>query len=289
MNKNIFVNTIPHSGTHLITSILDKLHFRHAKILARLYIKKPFLRRNIKAGINWRTSTEIGNYFRFLSNREVLVSVSSPRLAKSGVVIDTLSKMKDYEYLIGHMPFSEEGDKIVRNHVSKTITIVRDPRDMALSMLRHIAERPRHLNHFYLFNKLQTNSERFCALIYGFDNKFSRHVGLVQMYDSMLHWKKCDHNLTVKFEDIVGVKGGGKEDKQLNTLKKIVNHIELPNSFSDYEITNIGINAFGKTTTFRNGQIGKWRDTLSSIEKDVCKQQIQSHLVNLGYEKDNNW
>ena len=63
----------------------------------------------------------------------------------------------------------------------------------------------------------------------------------------------------------------------------------MPNSFSDTEITNIGINSFGKTTTFRSGQIGKWRDILSSTERDVCKKQLQSHLINLGYEKDNNW
>ena len=95
LKRNIFVNTIPHSGTHLVTAILDQLNYKHTQLSNKFYSKKPYYRRKQKAGINWRTSTEIGNYLRFFSNHEILVSVASPRAAKASVVANLLSKVQN--------------------------------------------------------------------------------------------------------------------------------------------------------------------------------------------------
>ena len=155
MSNNIFVNTIPHSGTHLVTAILDQMGYKHTQLFNRFYSKKPFFRRWQRAGINWRTSTDLWNYIHFFANVEVPVSVASPRMAKSSVVGNLFSKVSGKEYIIGHMPYSDGGKCLVEKYISKTITIVRDPRDMALSMLSHIRERPLHMAYSYLFNQIQ--------------------------------------------------------------------------------------------------------------------------------------
>ena len=67
-----------------------------------------------KSGINWRTSIAIGNYVRYFSKDEVPVSVASPRMAKSGVVANLLYAARDGQYKIGHMPYSEEGNKLIQ-------------------------------------------------------------------------------------------------------------------------------------------------------------------------------
>jgi sulfotransferase 6B1 len=289
MNRNIFVNTIPHSGTHLVTALLDQLDYKHTQLFNRFYSKRPFYRRWQKAGINWRTSTEIGNYFRYFSDNEIPVSVASPRMAKTGVVINLLSKVKGGEYIIGHVPYSKEGSKVIEQYIAKTITIIRDPRDMALSMLNHISARPAHMAHNYLFGVLLTDSERLEAVVNGYKNQYGSLAGLSNMYRSMLLWKKECNNITLKFEDLVGAKGGGRNDVQFNAIKTIIEHIELPNEITDENIVNIGLESFGKSSTFRKGKIGRWRSAFNVEDKKVCKQSINDLLIELNYESSNEW
>ena len=287
--ENVFVNTIPHSGTHLVAAILDQLNYRHTQIFNKFYSKKPYYRRRQKAGINWRTSTEIGNYLRFFSNHEILVSVASPRVAKAGVVANLLSKVQNHEYIIGHMPYSKEGDRIVCQFIDKTITIIRDPRDMAISMLSHIGERPTHMAHHYLFNVLSTNSERLEAVVLGYNNQYGSLTGVLNMYNSMLKWGDRDHNLTLKFEDLVGEKGGGKNNAQFDAINRMVKHLGLMDMVDDRSIVSIGVDSFGKTSTFRKGMIGKWNNVFNSADKSMVRESLGGLLVRLDYESDNEW
>ena len=66
----------------------------------------------------------------YFSKDEIPVSVASPRMAKSGVVTNLLSSARDGEYIISHMPYSEKGNELVHKHISKTITIIPDLRDI---------------------------------------------------------------------------------------------------------------------------------------------------------------
>ena len=52
-------------------------------------------------------------------------------MAKSGVVTNLLSSARDCEYIIDHMPYSAKGNELVHKYILKTITIIRDLRDMA--------------------------------------------------------------------------------------------------------------------------------------------------------------
>lgn len=289
MKNNIFVNTIPHSGTHLVTAVLDQMGYSHTQLFNRFYTKRPFFRRWQRAGINWRTSTDLGNYVPYLSKDEVPVSVANPRMAKTGVVGSLLGRIKPGQYIIGHMPYSDAGNKLVQKHISKNITIIRDPRDMALSMLSHIRERPLHMAHSYLYSNLQTDSERLFAVVHGYNNEFGRLVGLESMYRSMLPWGDEQDNITLKFEDLVGEKGGGQDDRQHSVIKKILNHIEPTNQVTDKHIAFMGSESFGKTTTFRKGQIGRWVSVLDEKDKGLFKESINDLLIELHYESNSDW
>lgn len=289
MKNNIFVNTIPHSGTHLVTAFLDQMGYSHAELYNRFYTKKPYYRRWQRAGINWRTSTDLGNHIRFFSKTEIPVSVASPRMAKSGMVASLLSKIDQDKYIIGHMPFSEAGNTLVKEYIAKTITIIRDPRDMALSMLNHIRERTSHMAHAYLFSHLQNEGQRLIALVNGYDNSYGRLVGLERMYRSMLPWKNTDQNMILRFEDLVGEKGGGQNSLQFDAVQKIINHIETTTQYTNEKILSMGSASFGKTTTFRKGQIGRWAEILNEKDKDLFKNTINDLLIELNYESNLDW
>lgn len=289
MKKNVFVNSIPHSGTHLVTALLDQMGYTHTELFNRIYTRKPFFRRWQRAGINWRTSTALGNYLRYFSKDEVSVSVGSPRMAKSGVVANLLSEAQEGEYIIGHMPFSEQANKLIQKYILKTITIIRDPRDMALSMLSHIKERPSHMAHTYLYSQLKTKNERLMAVVNGYDNEFGSLAGLEAMYRSMLLWGNQSGCILLKFEDLVGEQGGGDNSIQYDVIKSVINHLELVEQMSDEKILAMGFESFGKTTTFRKGQIGKWNELLDEKDKALFKGTLNNLLVELNYETGSNW
>ena len=97
--SNIFVNTVPHSGTHLVTTILDSLGYKHANIKNKFYTVRPYFRRIQKAGINWRSSKELGNYIPLFEKKTVLVSVASPRLVKPSLMTKTFSNVGNKQYI----------------------------------------------------------------------------------------------------------------------------------------------------------------------------------------------
>ena len=68
-----------------------------------------------------------------------------------------------------------------KKYVDISITIIRDPRDMIFSMLRHIKERRQHHGFHYLFNVLTNDTDRFFAIAEGYENSFEK----------MMASKKC--------------------------------------------------------------------------------------------------
>jgi hypothetical protein len=93
--------------------------------------------------------------------------------------------------------------------------------------------------------------------------------------------------LVTRFEELVGEKGGGSDRLQRETLLKIVNHLHLTRSKEI--LKEIKETLFGSTVTFRKGQIGEWKTHFKQIHKDAFKEKYGDLLIEMGYEKDNNW
>ena len=73
----VIVNSVPHSCNHLVTNVLSCLGYNHSIINFTFYAVKPCFRRNQKAGIDWRTTRQLGNIARWrseLSAEEKLLS-----------------------------------------------------------------------------------------------------------------------------------------------------------------------------------------------------------------------
>ena len=287
--NNIFINTIPHSGTHLVTTIVESLGYEHAIINNKFYTVKPYFRRRQKAGINWRQSKEIGSPFTLYEPKTVLVSVASPRLVKPSVIKNMLTKVLDGQYVIGHMPYSDDGKEVIEKNIKKTITIIRDPRDMAISMINHSRTRSLHHAHNYLFNELSNEGERLEAILLGYKNQYGSLIGIKKMYKSMLQWKNQNNNLTIKFEDLVGEKGGGSLKQQIASIRAIINHLELTDNISEEMISDIAKNSFGVSGTFRKGKIGGWKNIFTPQDIDSYKAIISDLLIDTDYESDKNW
>lgn len=292
ITKRLFLNTIPHCGTHLLVTILEMLGMCHATSkkfrISRFRIIRPV---EEKIRLHWRTSLTFRNIGARFSSRSVKVSVGSPRPVKFGIVKNLLNQAKRGEFILGHVPYSEQILKHLEMNNYKGIFLLRDPRDVCVSMLNHIRTKPHHMAYDYLFQRLSNDEERMAAVIKGFDrnNKERGLIGINKMYRSMLPWAKNEPIfLPLKFEDIVGPRGGGDLSRQRQGIIDILKLLDFYNIGIDVA-DQLGESVFGKGLTFRSGRIGKWENTFSPAMKAFFKENTGDLLYALGYETSADW
>ena len=280
----VLINTIPHCGTHLVSSILETIGYRHSTYRKFGLIKT-------KVGLNWRLSEKISNFLPKNFDNSIHVSVASPKLVRFGIVKSSLNKVNFGEYALSHIPFDKKFKEYLLNHGWKCFFILRDPRDMCLSMLKHIESRPNHFGHMYLFNKLQSNSDRIEAIVKGFINEKNRKfIGINKMYSAMLSWSENSNFVFLKYEELVGKKGNGKILSQSNSIKKIFGNLNYKEKNLDTKFLQyVGNESYGKSTTFRKGKIGNWKEIFTEKDVMVFKKYTNKLLMSLGYEKNSKW
>lgn len=203
----------------------------------------------------------------------------------------TLTFVKASHFLLSHTPHNKPFEKYLIDNHWKAISIIRDPRAMCLSMINHVRARPHNYAYNYLFNQLQKDSQRIKAILQGFNdvNGCRGIISLNEMFRSMLAWRNTKNFLTIRFEDLVGSKGGGEVQLQKQTIVNILNHLGVTVTSEDSLVAWIGEHSFGKTGTFRSGQIAGWRKVFSKMDIDLFKSMAGDLLIELGYEKDHSW
>ncbi len=280
--KKILVNTVPHSGTHFLTSLLENLGYEHAIYRNKLYFGTPYYRRGQKAAINWRTANLLGEKFRLFEHKNIPVSVSAPVKITKSTYKNSFKVLVPGKFLMGHVPYSKIAEEVHQSTIDLSLTIVRDPRDMIFSMLRHVRERPQHHAFNYLYKTLKTDIQRFFAIAEGYENPQGRMVGLEQMISSMLDWQVCSNNLCVRFEEIIGPSGGGTFISQQKVIEEILKFID--EDAPQNNLQNLADNTFGKSSTFRKGQSYGWKNVLSENDNKYFEEKYSSTLLRMGYE-----
>lgn len=181
----------------------------------------------------------------------------------------------------GHAAYSDTLLEILRRQDIRTIQIIRDPRDIALSYARWISTRRDEYWHETL-NAL-TEEERIGQLIKGFKSKVGNFDSLATVLDRSQGWLNHPDVLVIRFEHLVGEQGGGDRAAQLKEIEKVVNWLGISNVETNIE--QLASQLFGGTKTFNTGQVGKWRKVftpahLSDFQKVVGPARMQEW----GYE-----
>jgi hypothetical protein len=184
-----------------------------------------------------------------------------------------------------HEPYSKEIENYLQENKYKIICIARDPRDRTVSLLNWIYRcSEESLGSYYeirqSYTKKYTRSELLSLLITDLNP-------VDQVYKKYYGWLHSPICLTVRFEDLVGSKGGGSDLEQIRTVKKIADFLEV--ALSDEQIKNICSNLFGGTWTFKEGLLGSWRKEFREEDKNKFKQYAQETLKLWAYEQDELW
>jgi len=189
-----------------------------------------------------------------------------------------IPKITNKKFLLGHSPYSKNLETKLAKENYKVFLIYRDPRDQVISHAKWILENSEHY--------AMCDHQKKCPLPLDAIIDILIEKDLKNRFNLYLEWFKSPIVCPIKFENLVGPQGGGNLSLQKNEIKKICNHIKID---CKKNIDSCIKQLFGNTLTFRGGQIGKWKKILTQQQKDNIKKYAGELIINLGYEKDNNW
>lgn len=272
--KGFLVNSLPKSGTHLLSKAITLLLGNHSN---RLHISRYTINQFPLPSSN--------------DDRLVPIGIDSPFLISSETIqkyILNISKSHGI-YATCHIPFCFETSDLIRNYKVKTLLILRDPRDIVISHAKYIKNKKDHFLHA-LYNTF-TEEECIEKSITGFkrdDNSGSEILlSISERIHSIKPWMEESYNYTTSFERLIGSRGGGSDEAQLQELRNINHHLGI--HYRPKDLSYVATNLFGGTVTFRKGSIGNWRNCFSKNHKELFKDLCGQALIDLGYECDFDW
>lgn len=284
----ILINSLPKSGTHLLAKYVDLLGKKSRRDIILSYSTLWF-------GIN-----PLRNIYRLVvrhcffmrKKRGVNVDIySNKEKAMLSFIKKEISKASDGDYVLSHLPYSKKLADLFFKEDYKVIHIVRNPRDVALSFVNYSIK-----NDFWyadVLKKYKTTQEQIIAFLKGIKKRFFIAKGfyafqfnavanLRQGVENCSGWLQDERVCFVRFEDLIGPKGGGDSAIQDKTIIKILDYLEI--EASEDVVKNIKDNIFDrKSNTFSKGQIDSWKEVFDESVEKVYKKEIAEKAKMFGY------
>jgi hypothetical protein len=272
----VVANSVPKSGTNLLSRLLVLLGLEQKR---RLWIH-PRL-------VSGRFSP-IRQFFRAREPEKVTVGVVSPQQIGRRWLARRLSRVPNGCFVNAHCIYTPELAELFRGEGLKTVCLLRDPRDLALSQMHYLKNNPpKNFSAHEAFMALSSDHERLLVCIRGGDLGGRKLQSLDQRYRQFLGWEQDEGAVVVKFEDLVGPRGGGSAKVQRRAVERVAMHVGIP--VNERTMRLVEENLFGVGRTFRKGQIGGWREEFSPEHEQAAKEVAGPLLVELGYEAGPNW
>jgi len=172
----------------------------------------------------------------------------------------------------------------------KLLSIVRDPRDQLISLIffehrtgNYVADAP-----FFLpkrkpaLKKEDVQNLLDLILLHNYWPYNGHHMTL-ERQNTLAYLG--ENALLVRFEDLVGARGGGSEEAQTQTIRQLA--LFLGMSIDDDSICYIANHLFGQTWSFRSGKIGEWKLYFTEEHRRAFNKHYGYILENLNYSFEN--
>jgi hypothetical protein len=281
-NHRLFLNSMPKSGTHLLTQVVTLLGYKDCgvhdaiwpKVKDRLGLGAPIVLAHLRVKRNWaRRFAALGNQ----DGQTIPFDVTMPVHTPVSLAERWLRAIPPGHYLSGHVPWTTATASLMRTAGLKHLIIIRDPRDVLVSFV-HFVLRPEH-NLSQDFAGLSADERVRLALAGGRGPRSGfQIVGLRDAFASIMAWQREPDVLFVRFEALIGARGDGSSAEQQASVRAICQHLAL--AHDDSLIEQVCLRAFDtNAATFRRGKIGSWRDELTTDQIDWANQCFGSLLA----------
>ena len=283
----LLVNSMPKSGTFLLRKVVELLGFRHyAKrkgAIGRMWYDKGF---GMPVDLN-HESVHSRLEYRFqrlyAPAEKILVGVTSPIEVSAKLFHRWMGALPPGSYILGHIPWCPAARDILTELGMKHILIIRDPRDVYVSFLQYVLKPSHELS--ASFGRMSPDERTAMVLDGGFAGPGGRRIaGVSETLRSIEKWKSSVECLIVKFENLVGEKGGGSKEAQVEECLKIAEHLGI--EINRRNLPELCDQFFDTSSpTFRRGRAGAWKNEISSAALKRQNDLTHDFLREFEYER----
>lgn len=187
-------------------------------------------------------------------------------------------------YVQAHLSHSPEAAALLQSLDYKHVLIIRDPRDVVVSLVRFEMSH-RYLSRHDYFSSLPDDETRLTAAIQGTGRPGAQDIG--ERTRDYVRWQSTDC-CVVRYERLVGSAGGGDPAAQRAEVRRIFEHVGVGRT--DDQIAEIADNLYSREArTFRKGAIHDWPNHFTPEHKEMFKTCAGDLLIDMGYERDYDW
>lgn len=190
-----------------------------------------------------------------------------------------IHRLKPGAVVAAHLPAHSDLLDALEESDVKVLLMVRDPRDQLVSYVNYVTRMDfTHPAHKYFAN-LPNDSVRLLAAINGVEGIKSPASEMLERFSG---WLQSDA-MIVRFEDLIGSKGGGSDVKQLEVVVEIANFIGI--ELSHEQALRVCDAIYAPTAlTFRAPQINGWRSSFKDEHIAALSAQCGDLMRQYGYE-----
>lgn len=270
----VIINSLPKSGTHLLGRLVDLLGFVEQKSgltgnILRETHRNPIL--NITKRKRRAKGQEDGLW--------IDLDIKSNLVAKTWLR-KLLRRIPDGGYICGHLPYTEELSEFLRIHGFQIVHITRDPRDVLVSYINF----QRNKEKFPFHSEFKSIPDNSCIMrvLEGGQKNGIVAAPLKDRLANSIGWLSDKGVVALKFEQLIGHKGGGSDFDQLKAIEAVINHLGL--KVKRERAVFLGERVFDrKSETFHKGLIGQWETFLNAEQKSMITTQIGNEIKEMGY------
>ena len=265
MNK-AFVNSLPKAGTHLLEKCLELFG----------YSKRGHLGASLIVGKDIRS--RIRNVLLTPRGKSYKIGIDSPVDLDMNKIVKKLKKINSNQFYTGHIGYKDDLLRKILELNFRPIVVVRDPRAVLASFVPYVIKNRQHIMHESFISMVE--QEQYLNAFKGYKTQSAELLPLRTRCEALDSWIKSKNVLKIRFEDIVGTKGGGSGSKQRKTLEHICDWLDAPRNMVQF----VSDNLFGPgKNTFRKGQIDSWRFELPEGIIDSSSEELRDILNEWGY------
>jgi hypothetical protein len=198
------------------------------------------------------------------------------------VILHKLKSLDSKHYMFSHLTYSNKLAQFLTHLKYHVFFVYRDPRGQVASLAKWWIKMGHGIDGNLNETILSLLQE---SRLYQF--RWQNITDIKTLYLEFMPWALNPNFCTVRFEDLVGEQGGGSAEKQFETVRRIAKYLGLKRTTQ--EIQFICNQLFGGTSTFSQGQIDGWKAYFTGKHKRIFKKIAGNLLIELEYEKDNNW
>jgi Sulfotransferase domain len=272
MGPRIIINSLPKAGTNLVSKLLDLAGLQWNRVC---FDSRLILRANPVTRF-WRKVSQC-------RGDEVIVGIGAPVSVPLRFIDKSFAALQPNQFIKAHVGYTTAIVRVAEKHGIVPIVVIRDPRDVIVSQVHYVLSTPTHMLH-RAFKEINDRERCFDAAING---GFLRDILLEDIRTRCLSldvWLKSPRSIVVRFEDLVGDRGGGDEELQVNTVRSVFERAGIKKTEEETRRIAAELHGPGKKT-FRKGQIGEAWKEMTPAQLARMDDMLEDIYAQWGYEK----